>query len=411
MIRETGSKTPRVRFKGFVEPWEQKRLGELYTERNERGNDLLQILSVSIHSGVSNGELDSETLGKQVRRSEDKSLYKHLYAGDLVFNMMRAWQGAIGVAASEGMVSPAYITAVPSEAIYPPFMDFGLRRSQIVAQMNNLSYGVTDFRKRLYWDSFIRVLVNISSVSEQKKITNYLSHLDDLIVLHHRKHDKLVGLKKAMLQKMFPQDGATTPEIRFKGFSDDWELRTLGSLGNTFTGLSGKTKEDFGHGDGRYVPYMSVFSNPTCDESMTSSVVIDSSQNEVQFGDVFFTTSSETPEDVGMSSIWIGRATHTYLNSFCFGFRPTVPIDYRFFAYILRSPSFRKSIAFLAQGISRFNISKRKAMEIEIRIPGPKEQSMIGAYFTSLDELVSRHSTQLEKLKNIKSGCLEKMFV
>jgi type I restriction enzyme S subunit len=277
--------------------------------------------------------------------------------------------------------------------------------------MNNLSYGVTDFRKRLYWDSFIRVLVNISSVSEQKKITNYLSHLDDLIVLHHRKHDKLVGLKKAMLQKMFPQDGATTPEIRFKGFSDDWELRTLGSLGNTFTGLSGKTKEDFGHGDGRYVPYMSVFSNPTCDESMTSSVVIDSSQNEVQFGDVFFTTSSETPEDVGMSSIWIGRATHTYLNSFCFGFRPTVPIDYRFFAYILRSPSFRKSIAFLAQGISRFNISKRKAMEIEIRIPGPKEQSMIGAYFTSLDELVSRHSTQLEKLKNIKSGCLEKMFV
>jgi type I restriction enzyme S subunit len=268
--------------------------------------------------------------------------------------------------------------------------------------IEKLFFDVEDWKKRT---------VTIPEVDEQNEICSYFKSLDQMITLHRRKHDKLVALKQAMLQKMFPQDGATIPEIRFKGFSGDWEPRTLGSLGNTFTGLSGKTKEDFGHGDGRYVPYMSVFSNPTCDESMTGSVVIDSSQNEVQFGDVFFTTSSETPEDVGMSSIWIGRATHTYLNSFCFGFRPTSPIDYRFFAYILRNPSFRKSIAFLAQGISRFNISKRKAMEIEIRTPGPKEQCMIGAYFTSLDELVSRHSTQLEKLKNIKSACLENMFV
>lgn len=137
MTDQTASGVPRIRFKGFDMPWELKKLGQIYTERNERGNDSLPILSVSIHSGVSNGELSSEALGKKVRRSEDKSLYKHVQSGDLVLNMMRAWQGAIGVTEIEGMVSPAYITAIPNDAIHPRFMDFGFRRPEVVAMMNN----------------------------------------------------------------------------------------------------------------------------------------------------------------------------------------------------------------------------------------------------------------------------------
>ena len=115
-------KTPKIRFPGYTNPWEQRKLGDLYSERKEKGNDKLKILSVSIHSGVSDGELDEEALGKNVRRSEDKSTYKHVYSGDLVFNMMRAWQGAIGVVKSEGMISPAYISAVPNEEIFPLFL-------------------------------------------------------------------------------------------------------------------------------------------------------------------------------------------------------------------------------------------------------------------------------------------------
>ena len=145
---------------------------------------------------------------------------------------------------------------------------------------------------------------------EQTQIGSYFKSMDRMIGLHQRKHDKLVTLKQAMLQKMFPQDGATTPEIRFKGFEGEWEPRTLGSLGNTFSGLSGKTKADFGHGDGGYVTYMSVFSNPLSNESMTGLIEIDASQTEVEFGDVFFTTSSETPEDVGMSSVWVLSLIH-----------------------------------------------------------------------------------------------------
>lgn len=203
MFPEMGTDTPRVRFKGYTKPWKHWTLGELYTERKESGNDDLPILSVSIHSGVSADELDSAELGKAVRRSEDKSLYKHTYTGDLVFNMMRAWQGAIGVVPKDGMVSPAYITAIPNDEVYPEFMDYCLRRDEVINQINNLSYGVTDFRKRLYWDSFVRVEIMLPSVEEQRKMTTILVQLDKLIELQSAKVEKLKNLKAACLEKMF----------------------------------------------------------------------------------------------------------------------------------------------------------------------------------------------------------------
>lgn len=164
--------------------WEQRKLGDVYSERNERGNVELDILSVSIHHGISQNELDTDELGKSVRRSDDKSLYKHVYYGDLVFNMMRAWQGAIGVVKNEGMVSPAYISAIPDDSVFPEFMDYCLRRKRIINQINNLSYGVTDFRKRLYWEPFTRVTIMMPSVDEQRKITDIFHQLDELITLH-----------------------------------------------------------------------------------------------------------------------------------------------------------------------------------------------------------------------------------
>ena len=203
MFPKNGERVPRIRFSGFTDEWEQRKLGDLYTERNERGNGSLQILSVSIHTGVSDGELDVDNLGKFVRRSEDKSTYKHVHSGDLIFNMMRAWQGAIGVAKTEGMISPAYISAIPSEDIYPPFMNYLLRRKNVINQINNLSYGVTDFRKRLYWNSFVQVNCKLPSVEEQRNITDVFEKIDNLITLHQRELEKLKSIKKSMLDKMF----------------------------------------------------------------------------------------------------------------------------------------------------------------------------------------------------------------
>ena len=181
------------------------------------------------------------------------------------------------------------------------------------------------------------------------------------------------------------------PPIRFNGFTEPWEQRKLGDMGTTFSGLSGKTKEDFGHGDAKFVTYMNVFSNPISDPSRTESVEIDTSQNAVQYGDVFFTTSSETPEEVGMSSIWLENSENTYLNSFCFGYRPTVEIDPHYMAYMLRSDTVREKIIYLAQGISRYNISKNGVMQIEVPLPSLHEQKLLGEYFRNLDNLITLH--------------------
>ena len=201
-----------------------------------------------------------------------------------------------------------------------------------------------------------------------------------------------------------------TPRIRFKGFTDDWKQRKLGEMGQTYTGLSGKAKDDFGHGQARFVTYMNVFSNPISNPEMTEPIEIDPKQNEVEVGDVFFTTSSETPEEVGMSSILLEKRGKTYLNSFCFGFRPSEKIDSYYLAYMLRSESTRAKIILLAQGISRYNISKNKVMEIAVSLPSLDEQKMIGQYFSQLDNLITLHQRKYEKLQIIKKSMLENCF-
>ena len=189
-----------------------------------------------------------------------------------------------------------------------------------------------------------------------------------------------------------------------------WEQRKLGEVGETYTGLSGKSKDDFGHGSGKFITYMNVFSNPVASSNMTEAIEIDDSQNKVQFGDVLFTTSSETPDEVGMSSVWLENAENTYLNSFCFGYRPTTEYNPYYLAYMLRSSSMRKKITFLAQGISRYNISKNKMMDIEMPIPSIDEQKQIGEYFRNLDNLITLHQRKYDKLTNVKKSMLEKMF-
>ena len=200
------------------------------------------------------------------------------------------------------------------------------------------------------------------------------------------------------------------PKIRFKGFTEPWEQRKLGELGNTFTGLSGKSSSDFGHGSGRFVTYMNVFTNPIADTSRVEPIEIDKNQKEIQYGDIFFTTSSETPEEVGMSSIWLGNNENTYLNSFCFGFRPTFKFDPYYIAYLLRSDIVRQPMILLAQGISRYNISKTKAMDIELSMPKIKEQEKIGAFLYYLDNLITLHQRKCDKLKTVKTALLKGMF-
>ena len=234
--------------------------------------------------------------------------------------------------------------------------------------------------KRLYNDNILNTVICMPSVPEQKRIGLFFENLDNLITLHQRECISFTA-----------RAGRLILTANKKRNTSSWEQRKLGEMGQTYTGLSGKTKDDFGHGQARFVTYMNVFSNPISNPEMTEPIEIDPKQNEVEVGDVFFTTSSETPEEVGMSSILLEKRGKTYLNSFCFGFRPSEKIDSYYLAYMLRSESTRAKIILLAQGISRYNISKNKVMEIAVSLPSLDEQKMIGQYFSQLDNLITLH--------------------
>ena len=200
------------------------------------------------------------------------------------------------------------------------------------------------------------------------------------------------------------------PPLRFAGFTQEWEEKKLGEIGVTYTGLSGKSKQDFGHGNATFITYLNVYVNPLANKLGVDKVEIDQSQNEVKSGDILFTTSSETPEEVGMSSVWLHDTPNTYLNSFCFGYRPSININPYFSASLFRSPGVREDFKLLAQGISRFNISKQKAMELEVSLPSLGEQEQIGEFFRALDELIGAKEEELEKLRQMKAALLESMF-
>lgn len=292
----------------------------------------------------------------------------------------------------------------------PYFLFFLLQTKNLQNQVfDKASHGTQPNLSMRELEKFLAIVTQ--RTDEQNRIGSFQKKMEQLVSFEQKKYDKLTQVKKSMLEKMFPKEGATVPEIRFAGFTGDWERNKLGNMGTTFTGLSGKTKTDFGHGKGKFVTYMNVFLNPVSDPNRTESVEIDNTQNSVQCGDVFFTTSSETPDEVGMSSVWLEKTENTYLNSFCFGYRPTVKIDSFYLAYMLRSNAVRKKITYLAQGISRYNISKNGVMEIDVPLPSIDEQQKIGSYFSHLDSLISLQQRKLEKLKNIKKSLLEKMFV
>ena len=152
------------------EHWMVRRIGVLFGEVNEQGKDNLPILSVSIHDGVSDKEMAEEELERKVTRSDDRTKYKRVAAGDIVYNMMRAWQGGFGTVAVEGMVSPAYVVARPRSEVVTAYIEHVLRTPAAVEQMRRHSRGITDFRLRLYWDEFKNISVPVPPLTEVKEI-------------------------------------------------------------------------------------------------------------------------------------------------------------------------------------------------------------------------------------------------
>ena len=185
------------------EHWEVERLGSIFRPVDEAGDDYLSILSVSIHDGVSDKELDEKEMDRKVTRSEDRSKYKKVLPGDLVYNMMRAWQGGFGTVSVPGMVSPAYVVARPTSNFSTSFVEGLLRTPQAIEQMRRYSQGVTDFRLRLYWEEFKTIRVVLPPFPEQTAIATFLGRetgkIDELVAEQRRLMELLKEKRQAVI--------------------------------------------------------------------------------------------------------------------------------------------------------------------------------------------------------------------
>ena len=410
-------KVPELRFKGFTDPWVQRNLSDLATFSKGKGyskSDLVSDGFPAILYGrmYTNYESQIDDISDTfVADATDAVLSQ---TGDVIVPGSGETPEDIARASNvnvSGIVLGGDINIIRPDTEKMDSTFLALTISNVQQQTELIKRAQGKSVVHLHNSDLKKVNVVAPSKDEQSAISSLFTQLDNLIAANQRKLDLLKEQKKGYLQKMFPKNGSKFPQLRFAGFADAWEQRKLGELGSTFTGLTGKTKEDFGHGDAKFVTYMNVFQNAVASLEQLDSVEIDPKQNEVKKGDVFFTTSSETPEEVGMSSVWKYNYDNVYLNSFTFGYRPNIEFDLDYLAAMLRSTTVRKKITFLAQGISRYNISKTKMMDIEVPVPSLEEQAKIGAFLSNVEQTITLHQRKLDLLKEQKKGFLQNMFV
>ena len=409
---------PELRFKGFEDEWEKIHLSDSVERvvRKNKGNVTNRPLTISAQYGLVN----QEEFFNKVVASKNLEGYYLLNNGEFAYNKSYSNGYPFGAIKrldkyKNGAVSTLYICFKPKLNVDSDFLTQYFESSKwyrevsMVAVEGARNHGLLNIGVSDFFDTIHR----FPSLQEQEKIANFLSKVDSIIEKQEKKVEYWNSYKKGMMQKIFSQ------KIRFKDGNGrdypEWEEEKLGGIGQTYTGLSGKTKDDFGFGNGKYITYVNIFKNTKVDINMFDLVDIkkDEKQNKVLKGDILFTASSETPNEVGMASVCDNNIENLYLNSFCFGFRlnSKKDIDYIFIGYLLRSPSLRKKISILAQGSTRYNLSKSEFMKIKIQIPCLEEQRKIVNFLSNIDNIIEKENKKLEELKQWKKGLLQQMFV
>jgi len=261
-------------------------------------------------------------------------------------------------------------------------------------------------------EDWFRWPINLPSPDEQRKIAAFLGAVDEKLAALRRKRDLLTDYKRVAMQKIFSQqirfthdDGTAFP---------DWKKTRLSELGQTFGGLAGKSSEDFGLG-ASYVTYKQVFGSSFIELEKCGKVriAVNEKQNLVRFGDVLFTTSSETPNEIGFSSVVLDEAEELYLNSFCFGFRPynENALFPDFARYLFHCPAYRRAVYPLAQGSTRYNLSKGNFLKLSQLVPCLEEQKRIADFLSALDTKIDAVAEQITQMEAFKKGLLQQMFV
>ena len=397
---------PQIRFAGFTDPWEQRKLGELFEESDERASDR-EILSVSVANGIyPASESDRET-----NPGASLANYKIVHFGDVVYNSMRMWQGAVDASRYDGIVSPAYVVARPNSEVYARFFARLLRQPMLLKQYQQVSQGNSKDTQVLKFDDFASIGISMpASENEQRQIGGFFDRLDSLITLHQRKYDKLCVLKKSMLDKMFPKGGSLYPEIRFAGFTDPWEQRKLEDyvVVSTTKNVDGKFgKEDVLSVSGEY----GVVNQITLQGRSFAGASV-SNYGVVNTGDVVYTKSPLNSNPYGI--IKVNKGIPGIVSTLYAIYHPRDNVYANFIqVYFEQHERMNNYMHPLVNKGAKndMKVTAENALKGMVTFPSREEQYVISAFFSRLDSLITLHQRKLELLRNIKKSMLDKMFV
>lgn len=408
------SDAPAIRFKGFSDAWEQRKLGELVDRvvRKNTNNESTLPLTISAQYGL----VDQITYFNNRVASRDVSNYYLVLNGEFAYNKSTSDGYPFGAVKrldlyEKGVLSTLYIVFAPKKEqqidsdYLTVFFDTDRWHKGVAerAAEGARNHGLLNISAEDFFDIDLSVPKDIV---EQKQIGAFIRQLDNLITLHQRKFEKLTNVKKSMLEKMFPQNGSSYPEIRFKGFTDPWEQREVGDLLIERSQQAPMSDE---------YPLMAFIANegvaPKGERYDRSALVTDTVNKlykKTEKGDFIYSSNNLETGSIGLNKY--GKACISPVYSI---FEPTGIADSDFLGRRLVRKDFINAMVKWRQGViyGQWRIHESDFLKIEISVPSVEEQRKIGAYLDQLDNLITLHQRELKKLQNIKKSMLEKMFV
>ncbi|QOL39570.1 restriction endonuclease subunit S [Bifidobacterium longum] len=409
------AKVPAIRFAGFTDPWEQRKLGEIadkVTEKNLDGN-ITEVLTNSAEYGVIN---QTEFFDHAVAKESNIAGYYVIAPGDFVYNPRISATAPVGpirrnTLGIHGVMSPLYTVFRLTDAVDGTYLSHFFKTNGWHGFMKlEGNSGARSDRFSIGDATFFEMPIPVPSSSEQYAIGSFFSRLDDLITLHQRKYDKLVIFKKSMLEKMFPKDGESVPEIRFAGFTDPWEQRKLENLAS------------FGGG---HTPSMADASN-----YVDGKILWVTSQDVKQH---YIENTTTMISEKGAATLTLYPSDSIVIVARSGILRHTIPVaklrkpatvnqDIKVIQTVDSCDSSWLLQYFIASnktllreygktGTTVESIDFAKMKSTALMVPYIEEQQAIGSFFSRLDNLITLHQRKLELLQDIKKSLLDKMFV
>ncbi|MBP3239985.1 MAG: restriction endonuclease subunit S [Oribacterium sp.] len=421
-------KVPKLRFKGFTDDWEQRKLGEMSSsfeyglnaaaKEYDGTNKYIRITDIDDNSR----EFSQEDVTSPDADLSKAEAYK-LSEGDILFARTGASVGKSYIyRASDGLVYYAgFLIRAKIRPEYNPefvFQNTLTSAYEKFIKVTSMRSGQPGVNAQEYSQFEIRV----PSKAEQDKIATYFRNLDNLITLHQRKLDKLKIIKKSMLENCFPRNSEKVPKFRFDGFSGDWEQRKFSSV---FEGLQNNTLSraelNYESGTVKNVHYGDVLIKfgDYIDASKTELPYIsddaktDKFKNSfLQDGDIIIADTAEDDTVGKCTEIQGSKGLKLLSGLHTIACRPKEKYGPMFLGYYINSPAYHSQLKPLMQGIKVTSISKSALQDTDMILPKSiDEQIKIGEYFSNLDNLITLHQRKLEKLKVIKNSMLDNMFV